>query len=180
MIFLHNPHICSNGYHLFLWLVRSLIASRAFAEQSTAQDTFFGYGSNLAAFIRSAGCVLAKRPKGPKISQDDQSWWLWPRHAEVKFNIQGRVVGKCCGKSWRINWENVSLSQASCKRYDAGWLKAKKGKQQKRKLPSPQMALLAIVEAIVDGLVFSQDEDVVAQWTSMLFLSSLSQRWTGF
>lgn len=31
------------------------------------------------------------------------------------------------------------------------------------------MALLAIVEAIVDGLVFSQDEDVVAQWTSMLF-----------
>jgi hypothetical protein len=42
------------------------------------------------------------------------------------------------------------------------------------------MALLAIVEAIVDGLVFSQDEDVVAQWTSMLFLSSLSQRWTGF
>ena len=61
------------------------------------------------------------------------------------------------------------------------WLvESEERKQQKRKLPSPQMALLAIVEAIVDGLVFSQDEDVVAQWTSMLFLSSLSQRWTGF
>ena len=33
------------------------------------------------------------------------------------------------------------------------------------------------IEAIVDGLVqFSEDEDVVAQWTSFLFLPSWSQR----